>query len=348
MQTISMMTQLNNPDQRGGAYLRVDAIRRIYESLGFKPELHYQDNFKTKHTLKSLWNSYKYNPKTRLLFKTSTSPIPDGDFLHLDNLRHFNWQYNPSIPILFNAHNLEFENYFNRVESDECKRFREYEFQQMNRAKCIWLCSDREKNILNKHLPETGNKSLVIPNLVDKNHYSSGEKKYISFIGTLDYYPNVLAVDYILDVLIPEIQSQDLDNLNFIIAGRNPTQEQIQKCKEKQVELRSDLSQAEILKLFSETKILIVPLTEGSGTRLKILEAIFSNSLVVSTPLGAEGIESKNIVLSEISNFPSSLTSCIQAFKNKDLDFEASFLNNFDIESWTQSNKDLIYKAITK
>lgn len=348
MRTISMMTQLNNPDQRGGAYLRVHAIKSVYESLGFNTQLHYQDNFQTRHTLRSLYQSLKFNPKTRVMFKTSKTPIPSADYLHLDNLRHFSWQYDHSIPLLYNAHNLEFENYFNRVESNESHAFRDYEFKQMNKAKCIWLCSQREKDILNQALPETTEKSYVIPNLVEENHYYSLEKKYISFIGTLDYYPNILAVDYLLDVLIPNLKDHDKANLEFIIAGRNPSQQQIEKCKERGVRLLQNLSQEEILKLFAQTKILLVPLTEGSGTRLKILEGIFSKSFILSTPLGAEGITSRNITISELDQFQNSLIRLISQTKESELEIENSFRNHFDISHWIQLNKDQINKAITQ
>jgi hypothetical protein len=348
MATISMMTSLNNPDQRGGAFLRVDAIRRIYEDLGFQTQLHYHDQFKTKHSISSLIKSLGYSKKARIMFRTSKQQIPDGDFLHLDNLRHFSWKHNSSLPILFNAHNLEYENYFNRNESQECEKFRSYEFNQMAKAKCIWLCSQREKNILNQALPETTAKSFVIPNLVDKNHYYSSQKKYISFIGTLDYYPNILAVDYILEELLPSLDQEDLDGLEVVIAGRNPTESQINKCKEKNVTLRTNLSQEDILKLFAETKILLVPLVEGSGTRLKILEGIFSNSYILSTPMGAEGIESQNITLAELNEFKNKLLELIKETKEADFKIENQFLNSFDIDSWIKINRDKILGAITK
>ena len=61
-------------------------------------------------------------------------------------------------------------------------------------------------------------------------------------------------------------------------------------------------------KLHAQTKVLLVPLFNGSGTRLKIVEALFSGASVLSTQIGAEGIESKFIKISSVENFSQQLS----------------------------------------
>ncbi|MGB0454799.1 MAG: glycosyltransferase [Bacteriovoracaceae bacterium] len=327
---IVIVSSLDNKEQRGGAYLRVHAIETLYQNLGFNTEIIYQENIQYQTTFSSYLSLLKFGKLPFLLFKKASVQLPPHDYLHLDNLRHFNWEFNSDAPVLFNAHNLEFENYYNRSSGFFAKNFQNWEISQYRKAKCVWVCSEREKEILVSLSPDLKEKILVIPNLVNKSDYYSSPKKYISFIGTLDYYPNQFAVKFILENLT-EISS----DYELLIAGRNPLPEQIEQCEKMGVTLKTNLSQAEIQKIFSETKILLVPLEHGSGTRLKIVEAIFSNAQVLSTSLGAEGIESKEIMISDLKDFSKNLNKILKREFGQD-GADQNFSEQFDIQSWNK------------
>lgn len=346
MENVTILSSLNNPDQRGGAYLRVQAIKNLYEAIGLSTEMLYHEQFSTKMTLKGFLSSLKYGKKTKILFRSSIEKVESKELLHLDNLRHFNWKFDKSTPILFNAHNLEFENFFNRRECKASLEFKRYEIEKMKQAKCVWLCSQREKDLVNEFDSATKDNTFVIPNLVDKKQYYSSEKKYISFIGTLDYYPNRLAIDYIFSNILPSLRDKDLNGYEFVIAGRNPLPEQIELAKKHNIKLLTNLSQKDMLKLYSQTKTLIVPLSEGSGTRLKIIEALFSNAKVLSTKLGAEGINDSNITICELNNFSDEIIKSIEAPKDEILNLDKSFIEAFDLDTWINQNKEKIKEAI--
>lgn len=346
MENVTILSSLNNPDQRGGAYLRVQAIKKLYESIGLSTEMLYHEQFSTIMTIKGFLESLKYGKKTKILFRSTVEKVEHNGLLHLDNLRHFNWKIDQNAPILFNAHNLEFENFFNRKQSKASLKFKKYEIEKMKQAKCVWLCSQREKDLVNEYDSETTKNTFVIPNLVDKNQYYSGEKRYISFIGTLDYYPNRLAIDFIFSNIVPYLKGKDLNGHELVIAGRNPLPEQIELAKKHHVKLLTNLSQKDMLKLYSETKTLIVPLEEGSGTRLKIVEALFSNARVISTELGAEGINDSNISICELHQFSNEILKSIKYPKDETLELDQAFTEAFDLDTWINKNKEKIKEAI--
>jgi glycosyltransferase involved in cell wall biosynthesis len=72
--------------------------------------------------------------------------------------------------------------------------------------------------------------------------------------------------------------------------------------------------------VISKAAICVVPLRIGSGTRLKILEAAAMGKAIVSTSLGAEGLEFQNARDIAIADGPDAFASAIaQLFKDSDL-----------------------------
>ena len=111
----------------------------------------------------------------------------------------------------------------------------------------------------------------------------------------------------------------------------------------------ANLTQEEIFKIFAQTKLLLVPLIEGSGTRLKIVEAIFSGAHVLSTPLGAEGINSELINISELNAFEDNFKKIIESDLGQiNKEIAPSFWNEFDLDQWNKMNGSKIKQAITE
>ncbi|MAF78486.1 MAG: hypothetical protein CME60_10005 [Halobacteriovoraceae bacterium] len=339
------LTSLNNSTQRGGAYLRVFAVCEVLRKLGFSLELLYQDQISARGTLSKWLAAIKYGKEIKPLFTYASLEVNECDFLILDNFRYLHWNYSFSSSkrkpkIIYNAHNLEFENHYGKNDGPKRRKFSLYEANQLNLCDYILVCSEREKNLLIELNGKLVGKIFVLPNLIDKNNYSSDtNKQWITFLGTLDYFPNREAVDFLLSTFLDELTSSLKDKL--VIAGRNPTSEMRELCKSKGVKLLTNLEDREVKDLLAQTKISLVPLKSGSGTRLKIVESLFSKAIVVSTPMGAEGIDEKGLIISELSNFAK---ECEKAFLDKDfadicpsVDFD-NYQALFDIGKWYDLN----------
>lgn len=350
---IVFLSSLNNKDQRGGAYLRVNSIRKVLKEWNFEIHSLYQHDIKTKGFFSKLFGSIRFGKEVKPLFTHAHVSIPDCEYLILDNFRQLHWNFDfqnkHNRPrVIYNAHNLEFENHFGKVSSQKRRRFALYEAIKMQTCDLIFVCSEREKDILIELNPRLLDKILVFPNLVDHSDYKIDDNKAaITFLGTLDYFPNIEAVEFIcgpfFDALPVTLQKQ------IVIAGRNPTATVKTLCASRGIELRTNLSDQDIQELLAKTKISLVPLVSGSGTRLKIIESLFSEAIVLSTPMGAEGVDCSGIVLSELDQFGSKCTDLFENSQFSDLcppDISRILLNSYDCFSWAKIHKEEFLKYL--
>lgn len=336
----------------GGAFLRNLAITKFYQKAGFEIVEVFNDEIRYHRQWSDIFNLCWYGPKARILFRKAKVMGDDSDYLHFDNLRQFNWKFSGhgKKKIIYNAHNLEFENFYGREDSFYRKNLFRFELSCFAKAHLSFVCSEREREILVGARPDLEEKILVFPNLVDRKNYKiNPQKKTILFIGTLDYFPNVQAIDFLFRKFFPRMIPKYKNNFRFVIAGRRPSKDILGRAKEVGVEVISDLSDADMIDLFSETLITLVPLKSGSGTRLKIIESIMSGANVLATELGAEGVDSQMIVRSKLSKFFSNFEELILKHLNNEwITDDPSFIERFDSETWIEKNKEMILEKMEK
>ena len=135
----------------------------------------------------------------------------------------------------------------------------------------------------------------IIPNGVDVTHYqpdfTSESPAHLIYIGSMDWYPNEDAVAFFTDEVLPKIQEK-VPDVQFSIVGGNPSA-RVQKLAEREGIVVTGRV-PEIKPYFAEATVFVVPLRIGSGTRLKILEALAMGKAIVSTSVGAEGLDLKD------------------------------------------------------
>ena len=131
----------------------------------------------------------------------------------------------------------------------------------------------------------------VIPNGVDVSHYqpdfASEAPVHLIYIGSMDWYPNEDAVSFFAEEVLPQVQ-KNVPDVKFSIVGGNPSARVQQLADREGVVVTGRVP--EIKPYFAEATVFVVPLRIGSGTRLKILEALAMGKAVVSTSVGAEGL----------------------------------------------------------
>ena len=132
----------------------------------------------------------------------------------------------------------------------------------------------------------------IIPNGVDITHYqpdfAAEAPAHLIYIGSMDWYPNEDAVAFFADEVLPRIQ-ETVPDVAFSIVGGNPSA-RVQKLAERERVVVTGRV-PEIKPYFAEATVFVVPLRIGSGTRLKILEALAMGKAIVSTTVGAEGLD---------------------------------------------------------
>ncbi len=133
----------------------------------------------------------------------------------------------------------------------------------------------------------------------------------ILFLGSLDWRPNLDGVSLLLDDIFPLVQKR-VPNATLAIVGRRPPEWLRQRAATSPgVELFPDVP--DVRPFLAGCGMLAVPLRIGGGSRLKILEALASETPVVSTAVGAEGLnlhDGRDLVL---ANGPEAMAAALVA-----------------------------------
>jgi predicted ABC-type transport system involved in lysophospholipase L1 biosynthesis ATPase subunit len=103
----------------------------------------------------------------------------------------------------------------------------------------------------------------------------------------MDWEPNVDGVEYFCSQIWPKVLAQ-VSGAQFRIVGRNPDK-RVRKWASDTVQVTGRV--ASVVDHLRDATAVIVPLRIGGGTRLKIYEAMATGRAVVSTTIGAEGLD---------------------------------------------------------
>ena len=206
-----------------------------------------------------------------------------------------------SLPLVLNSHNVEhlilqryaqqesnsFKVLYARLEAVKLRRF---EASVYKRAVLVMVCSKLDGTLLEQLCP--GLKTAVAPNVVDVRDYEmAAEEDPVTLVyqGGMDWFPNRDALEYFVRAILPLVQ-KEIPDVRLIAAGRNPTAEFRARFSDvPALEFTGTLP--DLRPVIAKAAVCIVPLRIGSGTRLKILEGGAMGKAIVSTTIGAEGLD---------------------------------------------------------
>ncbi|WP_379130833.1 glycosyltransferase family 4 protein [Paenibacillus sp. sgz500958] len=166
------------------------------------------------------------------------------------------------------------------------------ELKLMNKTDLLLTTSENDGLSFKRLSPRNSGKVHVIPNFISISAYTSGEpavkENWIILPGNMNYFPNVNAAQYFYREIYPLVKAR-IPEVKWYIVGRDvhPEVEALAALDDSIVITGYVSSVADYIR---RSKVVIAPLLEGSGTRLKILESWALNTPVVSTSVGAEGL----------------------------------------------------------
>ena len=170
----------------------------------------------------------------------------------------------------------------------EARKVPAFERDMMSRMDLVLAVSDLDRAELQQMAP--GTKMVTIPNGVELEFFAVAEpasSKTVVFTGTLDYQPNIEAALDLASEVLPRVRAA-VPDVKARIVGRRPVQA-IRDLAGPGLEVVPDVE--DIRTYIQEAAVVAVPLKSGSGTRIKILEAMAMGKAVVSTRKGAEGLD---------------------------------------------------------
>ena len=171
-----------------------------------------------------------------------------------------------------------------------------HERRYLPRADRIIAVSSDDARRYQKYIPES--KIVTLPNFIDEDMYLNPEirkEDYIVMTANFFAYQNEVGIRWFLKYIWTEELSE---RTRLVLAGMGS------KELFEQLNRNSTLTNVEVLgklddlkEVIRKAKVAIVPLLDGSGTRLKCIEAMALKTQVVSTSRGAEGIEHEGSIL---------------------------------------------------
>jgi glycosyltransferase involved in cell wall biosynthesis len=171
------------------------------------------------------------------------------------------------------------------------RKLRREELGTYRDADGVYLCSATDERRLLDQAP--GLRTMVIPNAADVDFYQPRstdpvpDGRTVVFFGLLSYAPNVDAVTYFVREIWPRIAAAHPEAHCKVIGGQPPPA--LLALAGPRIEFTGFVE--DLRPHLAAAAAVVVPLRLGGGTRLKIVEAMAMGKAVVSTTLGAEGIE---------------------------------------------------------
>lgn len=182
----------------------------------------------------------------------------------------------------------------------EAAKMRRYEAAAIKRFHHVVAVSDVDRKLMAGVDPQN---ITVVPTGVDLQQFRAEDnppalRHEVIFLGSMDWNANVDAVTYFCEKSWPRVLS-NIPDAKFRIVGRNP-HPNVKKLASNSVEVTGTVSS--VIEYLKSAAVVVVPLRIGGGTRLKIYEAMAMGKAIVSTAIGAEGLDvrdGRDIILSD-------------------------------------------------
>jgi polysaccharide biosynthesis protein PslH len=287
-----------------------EAFIHLFSGKSYHVERFISDNFRQRlsEVLKS--NSYDI-VQLEMLYMTP----------YLDEIRKHS-----NAPVVMRSHNIEHLIWerITRKTKNPLKRayirhltgkLRKYEFNHLNSYDGIAAITRNDADFFKKHgckIPLTD-----IPFGVEVDDYPVATGDFSSpslfHLGSMNWMPNLEGIDWFLENAWPLIR-KEFPQLKLHLAGRGMP-DRLLNMKPPNVEIIGEVPDAQ--EFIRAHTVMVVPLFSGSGIRIKIIEGMAMGKAIISTKIGAEGINytpGKNILIADTANeFLTSVRQCIES-----------------------------------
>jgi len=227
--------------------------------------------------------------------------------------------------IVYRAHNIEHQVWMRLSEqkSDPFKksylkmharRIKNYELEQLNKVDAISVFTAQDKATLADYGTRPPIEVLPVGiNMAQYNpDYSKTEVPSLFFLGSLDWLPNREGIEWFLDNFHKDLVDGEL-RVKFYVAGNDIPETFDDYDVMGKIFIQGEVDNA--LEFVNSKSIMIVPLLSSGGMRVKIVEGMAMEKCIISTSLGAEGLNFTNgeniLIANDADEFYEAIKRCI-------------------------------------
>jgi len=181
------------------------------------------------------------------------------------------------------------------------KRIKNYELKQLNNFDGIAVFTEQDKGTLLEYGTKIPLEIFPVGINITKYKpdFSKTEFPSLFFLGSLDWLPNREGIEWFLENFNKELTDGDL-RVKFYVAGNDIPESFDDYDVMGKIFIQGEVDDA--LEFVNSKSIMIVPLLSGGGMRVKIVEGMAMQKCIISTSLGAEGINFRDGVNILIAN----------------------------------------------
>lgn len=194
------------------------------------------------------------------------------------------------------------------------RKLQGYERAACRRADRVVAVSAADAEALQRLWP--GLAVAVVPNGVDLAYWRP-DRLYepldhspaLVFTAKMDYRPNVDAVLWFVEQVLPIIQEGLPAPAHFYVVGQSPHRRLLPLARDPHITLTGYVP--DVRPYVAGADVYVVPLRIGGGTRLKVLEAMAMGKAIVSTALGCEGVGLRDGEEGLLGDTPAAFAACV-------------------------------------
>ncbi|MVN92174.1 glycosyltransferase family 4 protein [Mucilaginibacter aquatilis] len=229
--------------------------------------------------------------------------------------------------LIYRAHHIEYLVWerMARQKSDPFKRFylglnarriKAFEVKQFALFDAVTVFTNQDKETVQQHC--SSNLPVeIVPVGLDLSRYKPNHKytrfPSLFFLGAMDWLPNREGIEWFLENFSNDLTEGDL-KAPFYVAGNDIPERFDDYERVGKIFIHGEVDDA--LEFVNSKAVMIVPLLSGGGMRVKIVEGMAMQKCIISTSLGAEGINyshGENILIANTpQEFKRAIKRCIQ------------------------------------
>jgi len=250
--------------------------------------------------------SLEFEQKLRDILTTQTFDLVQFEAIEIASYLPIVKELQSSAKIVFDTFNAEYELQRRIFEIDrqnikrlpmalysylQVGRIKKFEGDMCRLADLVIAVSDEDANLLNKFREK--NDVAVVPSGVFVDDYITVDKPIelpentLVFTGTMDYRPNVDAMLWFTEFIFPKVQ-KSIPEAHLYIVGNKPHARLAYLNDIENIDLTGWVDST--VPYLHASTIYVAPLRMGSGTRLKLLEAMSSKCAIIATTIASDGL----------------------------------------------------------